>query len=147
MVTWPSVAGKRTFVLFAPLIALGGCAGGSLSSDSQTTGPPAVLPVTSVAERGSTTPEVSGTFEGQLVTSMLTPLAGNVVFTAADGSEYPTQTGKGGMFLADLPVGEYTVTGRAVLADAAATPCTVTVGPVFVRNAGANGSVQLVCKP
>jgi hypothetical protein len=96
----------------------------------------------------------SGTFEGQLVAAgnealpnSVRPIAGAVTFEASDGKMYLADADNSGMFSALLPLGEYTVTGRGTLPDSSATACQVSVGPVFVRGAGPNGSVQLVCKP
>ena len=106
-------------------------------------------PTTTISAAGT-----SGTFEGQLVAASnealpnsVRPIAGAVTFEASDGTKYSVDADNSGMFSALLPLGEYTVTGRGTLPDSSATACQVSVGPVFVRGSGPNGSVQLVCKP
>jgi hypothetical protein len=106
-------------------------------------------PTTTVSAAGA-----SGTFEGQLVAAGsealpngVRPIAGTVTFVASDGTTYVVDAGNGGLFSALLPLGEYTVTGRGTLPDSPSTACQASVGPVFVRGSGPNGSVQLVCKP
>jgi hypothetical protein len=127
--------------------------GNSNSTNSPDTDTPLSVSVTTVASaEASQSNAPYGAFGGQLVTAEdaatltgVRPIAGAVTFKASDGTEYSVDANLSGMFSAMLPFGEYTVTGRGALSDDPSTACLVTVGPVFVRTTGENGSVQLVC--
>lgn len=145
-----TVSSKCALIVLSNLLFACGNANSNSSPDPET---PISGSAVTVATAESSQPKGPyGTFEGQLVTaenvetlSGIRPIAGAVTFEASDGTKYLVDANLSGMFSAMLPFGEYTVTGRGTLRDEPTRACQVTVGPVFVRTTGANGSVQLVC--